>query len=314
MKYISLVSPCYNEEENIAEFYNRVKNIMKKLSKKYKYEHIFIDNASTDNTVKILKQIARKDKSVKIIVNSRNFGHLRSPYYALFQTSGDAVILIASDMEDPPELIPELLKKWTEGFKIVKAVKSDSQKSKIMFFIRKMFYKFINKISEVDLTINYYGYGLYDRKIIEILKNLNEPYPYFRGLISSIGFEYAIVEFVKPKRKKGKSKNNFFTLYDIAMLGITNYSKLPLRIATFIGFVMAILSFLVAVGYTVYKLLYWDKFQLGMAPIMIGLFFFAALQLFFIGIIGEYIGNIFTTVKKFPLVIEKERINFDKKR
>ena len=313
MKYISLVSPCYNEEENIVEFYTRVKNVMKKLSKKYKYEHIFIDNASTDNTVKMLKQIAVKDKNVKIIVNSRNFGHLRSPYYALFQTSGDAVILIASDLEDPPELISELIKKWDEGFKIVKAIKTDSQKSKLMFFVRKMFYKFINKISEIDLTINYYGYGLYDKKIIDILKNLNEPYPYFRGLISSIGFEYATVEFVKPKRKKGFSKNNFFTLYDMAMLGITNHSKLPLRIATFVGFIMAFISFLVALGYTIYKLLYWDKFQLGMAPIMIGLFFFTSLQLFFIGIIGEYIGNIFTHVKNFPLVIEKERINFDKK-
>lgn len=310
MKLISIVSPCYNEEDNVLELYKQVKDVINKLSN-YKYEHIFIDNASKDNTVGILKEIAKKDKNVKIIVNSRNFGHLRSPYYALLQTKGDAVILIASDLQDPPHLIEDLIKKWEEGFKIVKAVKTGSKETPIMFLIRKLFYAIINKLSEIELTKNYYGYGLYDRVIIETLKKINDPYPYLRGLISDIGFEYATVEFTKPVRKRGITKNNFYTLYDLAMLGITKHSKLPLRIATFAGLLMSFLSFLVAMGYTVYKIIFWQRFQLGLAPIIIGLFFFASVQLFFIGIIGEYIGNIFTQVKNFPLVIEKERINFD---
>ena len=309
MKLISIVSPCYNEEANILEFYNQVKNVMSKLSQ-YNHEHIFIDNASEDNTAYILKEIAKNDKDVKVIINSRNFGHLRSPYYALFQTSGDAVILIASDLQDPPYLIESLIKKWEAGYKIVKAVKIKSQETPIMSFIRKLFYTFINKISEIELTKNFYGFGLYDKIIIETLKKIDEPYPYLRGLISDIGFEHAIVEFTKPERKKGITKNNFYTLYDIAMLGITNHSKIPLRLATFIGFVSGCISLMVALVYLVYKLCFWDRFDVGMAPLVIGIFFFTSVQLFFIGIIGEYIGSIYTQVKKRPLVIEKERINF----
>jgi glycosyltransferase involved in cell wall biosynthesis len=309
MKLISIVTPCYNEEENILEIYNQVKEVINKFPQ-YRYEHIFIDNASKDNTVNILKEIAQKDKNIKIIINSRNFGHLRSPYYALFQTKGDAVILIASDLQDPPYLIEDMIKKWEEGYKIVKAVKAKTKETPIMFFIRKFFYSFINKISEIELTKNFYGYGIYDKTIIETLEKIDEPYPYLRGLISDIGFEYAIVEFSKPERKRGITKNNFYTLYDIAMLGITNHSKIPLRLATFIGFVSGCISLMVAVVYFIYKLLFWDRFDVGMAPLVIGLFFFTSIQLFFIGVIGEYIGSIYTQVKKRPLVIEKERINF----
>ena len=309
MKLISVVSPCYNEEENVQELYNQVKNVLNKFQD-YQYEHIFIDNASEDNTVNILKEIAGKDKNVKIIVNSRNFGHLRSPYHALFQTQGDAVILIASDLQDPPYLIEDMLRKWAEGYKIVKAVKKSSKETPVMFFIRKLFYSFINKISEIELTKNFYGYGLYDREIIETLKKIDEPYPYLRGLISDIGFEHAILEFTKPERKRGITKNNFYTLYDIAMLGITNHSKIPLRLSAFMGFVSGCISLIVAVVYFVYKLCFWDRFDVGIAPLVIGIFFFTSVQLFFIGIIGEYIGSIYTQVKKRPLVIEKERINF----
>ncbi len=310
MKKISIVSPCYNEEENVLDCYKQIKSVMENLSS-YRYEHIFIDNASSDRTVSILKDIAQKDKNVKIIVNARNFGHLRSPYYALFQTKGDAVIILASDLQDPPELINEFVKKWEEGFKIVKAVKTNTKESFIMGFIRKSFYSFINRLSDIELTKNFYGYGLYDRVIINALKEIDDPYPYLRGLISDIGFESAIVEFEKPGRAKGITKNNFYTLYDTAMLGITNHSKIPLRLATLFGFAMAILSFFVAIGYTAYKIIFWDKFQLGTAPIVIGMFFLGSVQLFFIGVIGEYVGNIFTQVKKRPLVIEKERVNFD---
>lgn len=310
MPLLSLVSPCYNEQENIMEFYSQVKSVLQKIPQ-YSYEIIFIDNASTDNTVGVLKEIIRKDKNVRLIVNSRNFGHLRSPYHALLQAHGDAIIPIASDLQDPPYLIEEMLKKWEEGYKIVKAVKTGTKETVVMSFIRKGFYSFINKISEIELTKNYYGYGLYDRIIIETLKEIDEPYPYLRGLISDIGFEYAVVEFKKPGRPRGISKNNFYTLYDIAMLGITNHSKIPLRLATFIGLASGCLSLLVAIVYFLYKLFYWDRFDVGTAPLVIGLFFFTSIQLFFIGVIGEYIGSIYTQVKKRPHVIEKERINFE---
>lgn len=309
MKLISVMTACYNEEENVAELYRQVKNVFQKLPN-YHYEHIFIDNASTDNTVAILKNIAQDDKNIKIIVNARNFGHIRSPFYALLQAKGDAVISIVADLQDPPELIAEFLKKWEQGFRIVIGVKKSSQESKIMFGIRKLFYNFIGKLSEIDQIKNFTGFGLYDKRIVDILKTFDDPYPYFRGLICEIGFERAIVEYSQPRREKGITKNNFYTLYDMAMLGITNYSKVPLRIAVMLGFLVSFISILVAMGYLAYKLIFWDSFNVGMAPLVIGLFFFSAVQLFFIGIIGEYIGSIQTQVMKRPLVIEKERINF----
>lgn len=307
---IGVVTPCFNEEGNIRELYLKVNEVFKELPD-YRYEHVFIDNASKDKTVDILKDIARTEKNVKIIVNSRNFGHIRSPFYGLLQAGGDAVVLIAADLQDPPSMIKDFIKKWEEGFKIVLGIKTRSKESWLMFLIRKCYYNLIGKLSEIQLTKNNTGFGLYDRKIIEILREVKDPYPYFRGLISEIGFESAKIEYTQLARKRGITKNNFYTLYDIAMLGITNHSKVPLRIAVMIGFVMGVVSLVVAIAYTVYKLLYWYEFQAGMAPIVIGLFFLASVQLLFIGIIGEYIGNIFTQVKKYPLVIEKERINYD---
>ncbi len=310
MKLISIVTPCCNEEENIREVYSRVKEIFEGLEN-YSYEHIFIDNASKDGTVSILKEIAGKDKNVKIIVNARNFGHIRSPYHAILQARGDAVVCIAADLQDPPSMIADFIKKWEEGYKIVVGVKSKSEENPIMFAVRKLYYNLIEKYADTEQIKNFTGFGLYDKEFVDILRNLNEPYPYFRGLITEMGFERAEIEFTQPKRGKGETKNNFYTLYDMAMLGFVNHSKVPLRMATFIGFSVAIFSLLVALAYFTYKLIFWQRFQLGMAPMVIGIFFFAAVQLFFIGIIGEYIGAIYTQVKNRPLVIEKERINFD---
>lgn len=310
MKFISVVTPCYNEEENVVELYSQVKDIFSNLPD-YKYEHIFIDNASTDNTVKLLKSIARIDKNLKIIVNARNFGHIRSPYHGLLQANGDAVIVIAADLQDPPVLIREFIKKWEDGFKIVIGIKSKSEENFLMFTIRRLYYNLIKTFSYIEQIKNFSGFGLYDKKFIDILKTLDEPYPYFRGLITDVGFERAEIEFVQPERKKGKSHNNFYTLYDMAMLGFVNYSLVPLRMATFIGSILALISFLIAVIYLVYKILFWKRFPLGISPLVIGFFFFFAVQLLFIGIIGEYIGAIYIQMKKRPLVIEKERINFD---
>jgi len=309
MKLISVVSPCYNEEGNVELLYSKVRDVFKGLNG-YAYEHIFIDNASTDNTLHILKTIAKGDKNLKIIVNSRNFGHIRSPFYGLLQSRGDAAIVLASDLQDPPEMIKDFIAKWEEGYKIVAGVKKQSKESKFMTAMRRLYYNLISSVSEINQIKSFTGFGLYDKKIVGILREINDPYPYFRGLICEIGFEICKIEYIQPGRKKGITKNNFYTLYDIAMLGIINHSKLPLRLATMLGFIVAFLSFLVAVVYFVYKLIFWYNFSVGTAPIIIGLFFFSSVQLFFIGIIGEYIGSIHTQVLKRPLVIEKERINF----
>jgi len=309
-KFISIVTPCYNEEGNVQELYSRTRTIMASLTD-YTYEHIFIDNASQDNTVAILRQMAKEDKNVKLILNTRNFGYVRSPNYALLQARGEAVILIVADLQDPPELIRDFLKKWEEGFKIVIGIKEKSEESRIFFAIRKLYYSLIGKLSEIDLIKNFTGFGLYDQKIIEILQKIDDPYPYFRGIICDIGYDRAEIFYTQPTRRRGVTKSNFFSLYDVAMLGITNHSKVPLRLATMSGFAMAFLSLMVALGYFIYKLLYWYSFNIGMAPLVIGLFFFGLVQLIFIGIIGEYIGSIHTRVLKRPMVIEKERINFD---
>jgi glycosyltransferase involved in cell wall biosynthesis len=307
-KLISIVTPCYNEEDNIDELYQRIAAVMATLP--YDYEHICIDNASTDSTVKKIKDIAARDKRVKLIVNARNFGHIKSPYYGIMQSRGDACILIASDLQDPPEMIAEFIKKWEEGFKTVLAVKPESEESSIMFFLRKAYYKFITKISEVPLVKNATGAGLFDRVVVDILRNINDSYPYFRGLLCEIGFSIATVPFKQPRRQRGVTKNNFYTLYDIAMLGITNHSKVPLRLMAMGGFLLSMLSLLAAFGFLVAKLIFWDYFQLGISPILIGIFFFGAIQMFFIGLRGEYIASIHTQVRNMPLVIEAERVNF----
>lgn len=309
MKLLSIVTPCYNEEANVEELYRQVKEICSNLIG-YTYEHIFIDNASKDETVSILKTLATQDPNVKVIVNSRNFGHIRSPYHALLQAKGDAVILMVADLQDPPTMIRDFVQKWEEGYKVVLGVKNESEESRLMFAIRKMYYNFINKVSEIELTKNNTGFGLYDQQVIKVLRDIDDPYPYFRGLISDIGFESFKISYIQPSRKRGITKNNFYTLYDIAMLGITNHSKIPLRLAAMLGFGMSAISFIVAILYLLAKLMFWNYFEVGIAPLVIGLFFFSSVQLFFIGIIGEYIGSIHTQVLKRPLVVEKERINF----
>jgi polyisoprenyl-phosphate glycosyltransferase len=308
-KLISVMTPCFNEELNVRECYEQVKKVFEKLPE-YSYEHLFIDNASTDKTVSILREITSKDKNVKVILNARNFGPTRSPFYGMLQAKGDAVVALMCDLQDPPEKIMEFIKKWEQGYKIVIGIKSQSEESPIKFALRKLYYKVIQSLSEVEQISNFMGFGLYDRSFMDILRKIDDPYPYFRGLISDLGFDIAKVEYVQPARKKGRTKNNFYSLYDTAMLGITNHSKIPLRLAAMLGFLISIISILVAIGYLIYKLIFWNSFNVGVAPLVIGFFFFASVQLFFIGILGEYIGSIHTQVLKRPLVIEKERINF----
>jgi glycosyltransferase involved in cell wall biosynthesis len=308
-RVISVVLPCFNEEENVVECYERVSKALRAFPA-YDYELIFIDNASTDRTPERLKDLAVRDERVKVIFNARNFGHVRSPYYGMLQASGDAVVLAATDLEDPPELIGEFITQWEQGHKVVMAVREAREETAVMSWIRSFYYDFLGRISDIRLVKNATGFGLYDRQVVEIMRAIGDPYPYFRGLVAEIGFEPAIVPYRMPARKRGVTKNNFYTLFDLAMLGMTNHSKVPLRLATMLGFAMSALSLLISLGYLVAKLVFWDQFQLGLAPVLIGLFFFASVQLFFIGIQGEYIGAIYTQVRKLPPVIERERIGF----
>ncbi len=308
-EFISIVTPCFNEEGNIEELVKQIRDVFIKMNHT-NYEHIIIDNDSQDNTQNLLRELAAKDPKIKVIMNNRNFGHIRSPYYGLLQAKGDAAVLMASDLQDPPEMIIDFVKKWREGYKVVLGVKTQSEESPIMFAIRKAYYDFVARVSDTKLVKNNTGFGLYDKKVIQILNDIQDPYPYFRGLISELGFKSAKIDFHQPSRKRGVTSNNFYKLYDIAMLGITSHSKVPLRMATMSGFLLSILSFITAMVYFVLKLIFWDQFQLGIAPMLIGIFFFMSIQLFFIGIIGEYVGFIHTQVMKRPLVTEKERINF----
>jgi len=309
VKKISIVSGSFNEAGNVEELVARVTKLMETLPQ-YDYEQIVIDNASTDGTQEILRKLASKNPRLKVILNSRNFGHVRSPYHGMLQASGDAVIYLASDLQEPPELIPDFIKQWEQGAKAVVGIKNSSAESAIFFAVRRLYYGLVEKLADTRTIQNFTGFGLYDRTIIDYCKGLGDPYPYFRGLIAEIGLPVDRIAYHQPLRIRGITKNNFYTLYDIAMLGITNFSKVPLRLATMVGFLAATLSLLVALGYLIYKLLFWQNFAIGTAPMVIGLFFFASVQLFFIGILGEYIGAIHTQVLKRPLVVEKERINF----
>jgi glycosyltransferase involved in cell wall biosynthesis len=309
MKSISILTPCFNEEENVEELCQRIRATMAGIED-IEYEHILIDNASTDRTVEILRQIVAQDARVKVIVNMRNYGHIRSPYYGLLQAKGDVVISMASDLQDPPELITDFIAKWKEGYKVVLGIKAKSEESWLFFALRSLYYKVLRSLTDVELIEHFTGFGLYDQEVIDILRKLDDPYPYFRGLIADIGFPFAMIEFVQPLRKRGLTKNNFYTLYDMAMLGMTSYTKVPLRLATMFGFGAAVISFLVGMFYLVYKLANWKNFTLGVAPLVVGFFFFGAVQLFFLGMLGEYIGAIYTQILHRPLVIEKERINF----
>jgi glycosyltransferase involved in cell wall biosynthesis len=308
-KLISIVTPCYNEEANVAELNKAVVELFAKLPQ-YRFEHIFIDNCSQDRTVPILREMAKNDQRVKVIINSRNFGHIRSPYHGLISAYGDAVVFLFADFQEPPALIEKFLEKWEEGFKVVAGVKVQSDESSLFFMLRKWYYKLVSRLADVQMINNFTGFGLFDKKVIEILREIQDPYPYFRGLVCELGFERATVEYHQAARKRGITKNNFYTLYDIAMLGIVTNSKVPLRIATIAGFILSGFSLLVAIVYLIVKLLFWNNLPFGQAPLLIGVFFFASVQMFFIGILGEYIGSVQTQVLNRPRVIEKERINF----
>ncbi|CAM2191881.1 glycosyltransferase family 2 protein [Paraburkholderia sp. A1RI_3L] len=308
MKHITVVTPCFNEEENVEAVYSETRRIFSTIPE-VTYDHLFIDNASTDTTVSKLRSIAAADPNVSVIVNARNFGHIRSPMYGLLQAKGDAVILLVADLQDPPELMREFVKNWLAGAPIVIGVKPEAKESALFFALRRMYYRLVTRIANVKLIQNFTGFGLYDRKVIEILRQIDDPYPYFRGLVCEIGFDVIQLPYVQPRRKRGISKNNFYTLYDIAMLGITSHSKVPLRLATIAGFFLSGVSLCVSFIYLVLKLLYWNSFSMGSAPMLIGLFFFSSVQLFFIGLLGEYVGAILTYAQKRPLVVERERIN-----
>ena len=308
-KTISIMTPCYNEEANVLNLYNQVREVMAGLP--YEYEHLFIDNSSKDNTVAILKMIAAEDPNVKIIVNARNFGHIRSPIHALFAARGDCVIGIVADLQDPPPMIVDLVREWENGAYCVLGIKRTSEENSLMFWARKQYYKIAERLSSIETIQNYTGFGLYDRKVVELVRSFDDPYPYFRGMIAEIGLPTVKLLYDQPARKFGITKNNWYTLYDIGMLGIINHSKVPLRLATFAGFAGAALSFIIAFGYLLAKLLFWGTFVVGVAPMIIGLFFIQSLMLVFLGIMGEYVGAIYTQLQHRPYAVELERINFD---
>lgn len=307
---LSIVTPCYNEEENVEELYRQIKAAIAPITN-YQFEIIFIDNHSEDSTVAKLKALAATDATVKIIVNTRNFGHIRSPYYGIMQSQGLATIYLASDLQDPPEIIPEFIRHWEEGYKLVMATKPHSEGSAWMHSLRRSYYKLLDGISDISVLNDSTGFGLYDNEVLDQIRKINDPYPFLRGLICELGYEIKTIPFTQPRRLRGISKNNIYTLYDIAMLGIVSHSKVPLRIATFSGFALGIFSVLIAMVFTVLKLLFWNSFPLGLAPVVIGLFFLFGIQLVFIGVLGEYISTIHTYVQKRPIVVEKERINFN---
>jgi glycosyltransferase involved in cell wall biosynthesis len=307
---LSVVIPCFNEQDNVIPLAARIAEVLSGAGVE-DYELLFIDNASVDETVARVKALCAADRRVRLIVNARNFGHVRSPYHAILQARGDAVVCMAADFQDPPEMLASFVAKWREGYKVVVAVKQTSRESRVMWALRSAYYRMSRRIADVELIENYTGFGLYDREFVEIARSLDDPYPYFRGLIAELGLSLARVPYTQPRRARGITKNNFYTLYDVAMLGITSHSKVPIRLATMVGFTLSALSLLVSIGYFVLKLLFWDRFELGTAPLLIGFFFFASVQMFFIGLIGEYVAAIHTRVMKRPLVVEKERVNFD---
>lgn len=312
-KIISVLIPCYNEEENIPETYVRIKEQMDivRQNRGYDYEIVWIDNASTDKSVYLLKEIASKDKRTKIIINARNAGFVRSCHYGILQCHGDAVIFIEADLQTPTEMIQVFIDKWEKGYKVVAGVKASSKENPLMFAVRKAFYSLLAKSSEVQLIKNFLGVGLYDKSFIDRLRTIDDPYPYFRGMVSELGVDIVTVPYDQQVRIKGKSSFNFYKMFDLAMLGFVNQTKLPIRLATFIGLIMAFICMVLAVWGIIYKCLNWDSFSVGVAGLSVGLFFLASVQLIFLGIIGEYISAIFIQVRKRPLVIERERVNFD---
>lgn len=308
-KLISIVTPSYNEIDNIELLLSRIREVIAPLDR-YDFEILVIDNCSIDGTQEKIRELASQDMRIKAIFNSRNFGHIRSPYYGILQSTGEATIYMASDFQDPPEFIPQFIEEWEKGWKLVMAVKPASEASAVMHFLRKTYYRLIDRISDVSILRNSTGFGLYDKKVLDNLRKINDPYPFLRGLICELGYPIKAIPFVQPRRFGGITKNNFYTLFDIAMLGIVGHSKLPIRIASFLGIILGVLSVFIAFIFLALKLIFWESFPIGSAPIVIGLFFLFGVQLFFIGILGEYIASIHGYVQNRPIVVEKERINF----
>jgi len=308
-KLLSIISPCFNEEQNIGELYKRVLEEIK-LFPQYDFEYLFIDNASTDGTVDLLRELTKLDSRVKVIVNTRNFGHIRSPYWGIINTKGEATIYLASDLQDPPELISQFIKEWEKGSKIVLAVKPVTSTNFIIHALRRMYYKFLDEISEVPIVKDSTGFGLYDKIVLEKIREINDPYPFLRGLICELGYNIKTIQFCQPKRGKGASKNNFYSLYDIALLGIVSHSMVPIRLASILGFTFGLLSIVMAFIIFIVKILFWNSLPLGYAPLGISMLLIFGVLLFFIGILGEYIGVILTYTQRRPIVVEKERINF----
>lgn len=309
MKKISVLVPCYNEQENVIPISEAIISELNKLEK-YDYELIFIDNSSTDNTQNLITDLCNKNPKIKAIFNCRNFGQFNSPYYGLLQTTGDCTILMCADFQDPIDMIPKFIKEWENGYKIVIGIKNKSKENKIMYFMRSCYYKIISKMSETKQIQHFTGFGLYDKDFINVLRKLDDPTPFLRGIVAELGFKRKEIPYEQEKRKAGKTHNNFYTLYDAAMLSFTSYTKAGLRMATFAGAAVSVISFIIGVIYLIMKLIYWDRFAAGTIPILIGMCFLGAIQLFFIGFLGEYILSINTRVMKRPLVVEEKRINF----
>ena len=309
-KTISIVVPCYNEEGNVQNMADSIRALFNNELKNYSYEIIFIDNDSKDNTKNIIRRICESDKDVKAIFNAKNFGQFNSPYYGILQSNGDATVLIACDFQDPVEVIPDFIKAWEEGYKIAIGIRKKSTDNFIMGFFKKIYYDLSKKFSNVDQIKMFTGFGLYDKTFVDILKKLDDPTPFFRGIVAELGFKRKEIYFDQGKRTAGKTSNNFYSLYDAAMLSFTSYTKIGLRLATFIGFIAMIVSFIIAVIYLIMKLIWWDRFEAGVIPMLLGMLFIGAIEIFFIGVIGEYILAINQRTMKRPLVIEEERINF----
>lgn len=311
MKKISVMIPCYNEEENVEPISKAIIDVFKTQLSNYDYEILFIDNDSQDKTREILRRMCEEDKHIKAIFNAKNFGQFNSPYYGMLQTTGDCTISMVCDFQDPVEMIPKYVAEWEKGYKIVIGIKTSSKENKLLYWFRSMYYKFIKKFSEVDQIEHFTGSGLYDKEFINVLRDLKDPTPFLRGIVAELGYKRKEIEYEQPKRRAGKTSNNFLRLYDAAMLSITSYTKIGLRICSFIGIIIGGISFIIGLVYLIMKLTHWHQFTVGMAPMLIGVFFLGAVQLFFIGLIGEYIMSINVRVMNRPLVIEEERINFE---
>lgn len=310
-KKVSVLIPCYNEEENVVPMSNAIREMFEKNLPQYDYELLFIDNDSSDNTRPLLREICRRNRKVKAIFNAKNFGQFNSPYYGILQTTGDCVISMVCDFQDPIELIPQYLEAWEEGYKIVIGIKTSSKENKLMYLARSMYYKFVKKFSDVEQIQHFTGSGLYDREFVEVLRNLNDPTPFLRGIVAELGFERKEIEYEQPKRRAGKTHNNFYTLYDAAMLSITSYTKIGLRLCTFFGAFVSLASIVVGIVYLILKLVDWYGFEAGMAPVIIIMSFLGAVQIFSIGFMGEYMMSMNKRIMNRPLVVEEERINFD---